>query len=50
MAFAFVIRQDHVAASAQVFVAGLFMAFLGLNFLITDGPESREDELFEVLC
>ncbi|KAJ6937521.1 hypothetical protein NC652_011989 [Populus alba x Populus x berolinensis] len=40
-------EHDHVAASAQVFVAGLLMAFLDLNFLITDGPESREDELFE---
>jgi len=37
-------------ASAQVFVAGLLMAFLDLNFLIIGGPESREDELFEVLC
>ncbi|KAG6778209.1 hypothetical protein POTOM_018063 [Populus tomentosa] len=36
-------------ASAQVFVAGLIMAFLDLNFLITDGPESREDELFELV-
>ncbi|KAL3597752.1 hypothetical protein D5086_009389 [Populus alba] len=50
MAFSGGTRQDHVAASAQVFVAGLLMAFLDLNFLITDGPDSREDELFEVLC
>ncbi|KAL9390986.1 hypothetical protein Peur_014906 [Populus x canadensis] len=36
-------------ASAQVFVAGLLMAFLDLNFLIIGGPESREDELFELV-
>ncbi|KAJ7001875.1 hypothetical protein NC653_012069 [Populus alba x Populus x berolinensis] len=49
MAFSGGTRQDHVAASAQVFVAGLLMAFLDLNFLITDGPDSREDELFELV-